>query len=274
MFVEAIEKAAQFTFPLIISNRHQDGTVSSSLGSFVIINEEGWFITAAHIVQQTHTHQTHLNEYNDYVKGNSMVINPKWILNHSLWFGADHHRVNQFQVMPDNDLAIGKIENYNPEFTKKYPRFIHPDLIKVGKSLCKLGFPFYDIQATFTNNTFQYNPNLFPIPRFPYEGMLTRIISGGKKMPESPEILWLETSSPGLRGQSGGPIFDTNGTIWALQSMTRHVPLGFSPTINKNGVNIEENQFINLGWGVHVKVILELLDKNNVKYYLDEEPFA
>jgi len=269
MFTKSIDTASKYTFPIIISNRYQDTTISSSLGAFVIINEEGWFITAAHIIQQTSIHQTHLKEYNDYVNGNGMVLNPKWILNHSLWFAADHHRVSQFFVFPENDLAIGKIENFNPDFVKEYPRFIDPGKIKVGRSLCKLGFPFYDIQATFSDNSFHYASNLFPIPRFPYEGMMTRNISGGLRQGDNREILWLETSSPGLRGQSGGPIFDNEGRIWALQSMTRHIPLGFSPKINKNGVEIEENQFINLGWGVHAKSILDFLDLHNVKYYLD-----
>ncbi len=278
MFVEAIEKASAFTFPLIISNKYQDGSISSSLASFIILNEEGWLLTAAHIIRETSLHQAHLQEYHQYIQGEATVLNPKWILHHSLWFGADHHHVHQFYVLPDNDLAIGKIENFDPGFIREYPRFISPDAVKIGRTLCKLGFPFYDIRATFTENAFRYDPGLFPIPRFPYEGMVTRIISGGitgqsadsakEAAPGSPrDILWIETSSPGLRGQSGGPVFDTAGRVWGIQSMTRHLPLGFSPTIRKNGVTVEENQFINLGWSVHVQAVLNFLDQHGVKYY-------
>lgn len=272
MFVEAIEKASAFTFPLIISHKYQDGNISSSLGSFIILNEEGWLLTAAHIVRETSLHQEHLKEYHNYIQGEGTVLNPKWILNHSLWFGADHHRVHQFFVMPDNDLAIGKIENYDPGFVKEYPRFISPAEVKAGRSLCKLGFPFYDIQATFSENIFRYDPGLFPVPRFPLEGMVTRIISGapGTVNPDQ-EILWIETSSPGLRGQSGGPLFDAKGHVWGIQSMTRHLPLGFSPTIQKNGVTVEENQFINLGWCAHVRVIMNFLDQHGIKYYRADE---
>lgn len=281
MFVEAIEKASAFTFPLIISNKYQDGSISSSLASFIILNEEGWLLTAAHIIQETSLYQSHLQEYHQYIQGETTVLNPKWILNHSLWFGADHHQVHQFYVLPGNDLAIGKIENFDPGFVREYPRFISPGAVKSGRTLCKLGFPFYDIRATFTENTFRYDPGLFPIPRFPYEGMVTRIISGGITSQSAadttetaqttagspPEILWIETSSPGLRGQSGGPVFDTAGHVWGIQSMTRHLPLGFSPTIRKNGITVEENQFINLGWSVHVQAVLNFLDQHGVKYY-------
>lgn len=279
MFVEAIEKASAFTFPLIISNQYQDGSVSSSLASFIILNEEGWLLTAAHTIQDTSLHHTHRKEYREYLQGEGTVLNPKWILNHSLWFGADHHRVHEFHVLPDNDLAIGKIENFDPSFVRHYPGFISPESVKTGRSLCKLGFPFYDIQATFSENTFRYAPDLFPIPRFPYEGMVTRIISGGvvpsEPAPEqerpSREILWIETSSPGLRGQSGGPIFDTAGHVWGIQSMTRHLPLGFSPSIKKDGVTVVENQFINLGWCTHVQAIMNFLDQYGIKYYRAED---
>lgn len=344
MFVEAIEKASAFTFPLIISNRYQDGSISSSLGSFIILNEEGWLLTAAHIIQETSLHQAHLKEYQNYIHGEGTVLNPKWILNHSLWFGADHHRVQEFYVLPENDLAIGKIENFNPAFVREYPVFISPGAVKTGRSVCKLGFPFYDIQATFSGNAFRYDPGLFPIPRFPYEGMVTRIISGGfipsgsgslgarpaepalsepdrsagsqlplgltepgpersgldrsgldgpgqepagpdstsqdqsgqessgLTWPGSPrEILWIETSSPGLRGQSGGPVFDTKGRVWGIQSMTRHLPLGFSPSIQKNGITVEENQFINLGWFVHIQAVMNFLDQHGITYYRAEE---
>ncbi len=305
MFVEAIEKASAFTFPLIISNQYQDGSVSSSLASFIILNEEGWLLTAAHTIQDTSLHQMHLKEYQEYIQGEGTVLNPKWILNHSLWFGADHHRVHTFHIWPENDLAIAKIEHFNPGLVREYPVFISPDAVKSGRSLCKLGFPFYDIQAVFTENTFRYDPGLFPIPRFPYEGMLTRIISGGAGLPaaglpgadhrvtghpgagpagsrlpaaevaragqaqshSSQEILWIETSSPGLRGQSGGPVFDTAGRVWGIQSMTRHLPLGFSPSIKKDGVTVVENQFINLGWCAHVQAIMNFLDQHGIKYY-------
>ena len=57
MFSNAYKIATQYTFPLIISNRFYDQSVESGLGSFVIINEEGWFITAAHVLQGLQQHQ-------------------------------------------------------------------------------------------------------------------------------------------------------------------------------------------------------------------------
>ncbi|HYK55809.1 MAG TPA: hypothetical protein VEV15_04980, partial [Flavisolibacter sp.] len=34
-------------------------------------------------------------------------------------------------------------------------------------------------------------------------------------------------STPGLKGQSGGPLFNSDGLIFGMQSMTNHLHLGF-----------------------------------------------
>ena len=115
-----------------------------------------------------------------------------------------------------------------------------------------------------------FDPSIFPIPRFPIEGIFTRNINAGKSADKKFDIQYIETSSPGLRGQSGGPIFDVEGKIWAIQSQTRHLPLGFTPKIRKGNQEIEENQFLNVGWGVHIKTILRFLDEHGVKYRKSE----
>src|SRR5690606_28155165 len=128
----------------------------------------------------------------------------------------------------------------------------------IGTSLCKLGYPFYDVMAQYEEgkNMFQFDPSIFPIPRFPIEGIYTRniLLEKGKEINIQPKFI--ETSTPGLRGQSGGPTFDTDGRIWAIQSQTRHLPLGFTPKVKKDNKEVEENQFLNVGWGAHVESIL------------------
>lgn len=92
----------------------------------------------------------------------------------------------------------------------------------------------------------------------------------GKSKDGKYEIKFLETSSPGLRGQSGGPIFDSKGTIWAVQSQTMHLQLGFSPKIQKNGHEVEENQFLNVGLGIHPELIVAFLRDNNIKFDISD----
>jgi hypothetical protein len=77
---------------------------------------------------------------------------------------------------------------------------------------------------------------------------------------------FLETSSPGLRGQSGGPIFDVRARVWALQSRTFNFPLGFSPQLKIGNTSVTEHQFLNVGIGSHVEEILNFLRENQVQF--------
>ena len=101
---------------------------------------------------------------------------------------------------------------------------------------------------------------------FPNDGMVTRIVSRGMTNDNKFERLYVETSTPGLRGQSGGPVFDTEGRLCAMQVQTVHMPLGFHPTVEYDGKSVVENQFLNVGLGVHVRTIRAVLDDRGVRY--------
>ncbi len=288
MFSKACAIAAEYTFPVFVSYYFFDKTVESSLGSFVIINDEGWVITAAHILDSAMLGQQHAleiqkhNEAVAYIENQEKIdgkekkrrlaklnTNAKWINKFSYWWGADKHQVTQWYFLKENDIAVGKILNYDPAFIKNYPVFKDPAIMEHGTSLCKLGFPFYEAKASYneSNNSFSFDASVFPVPRFPLEGIFTRDIAAGRSADNKYEIKFLETSSPGLRGQSGGPTFDKEGRVWAIQSQTRHLPLGFSPTIKTGGKEVVENQFLNVGWGAHVATILKFLDDHEIKYF-------
>ena len=81
---------------------------------------------------------------------------------------------------------------------------------------------------------------------------------------------FIETSSPGLKGQSGGPIMDTDGVIWGIQSQTASYELGFPPKMTlQTGKEIEIYQFMNVGMGVHPLSIHEFLTHEGIKYELE-----
>ncbi len=68
--------------------------------------------------------------------------------------------------------------------------------------------------------------------------------------------LLIETSSPGLRGQSGGPLVDEDGKVCGIQSYTIHYSLKF---------NVQD-QFLHVGRAIHAKSIIEFLDRYNISY--------
>jgi hypothetical protein len=292
MFAKAYALARCFTNPVIISMRFYDRSVECTGGAFVVLNDEGWIITAAHIWESFLAFQKHTRELKAYKqqleaieqdqrlttkqrnkKLRQIKPNSRWITNHSFWWGWDGVTIKDVKALPPGDILIGRLEPFDQTMVRTYPIIKDPSKgLNIGTSLCKLGYPFHRLEASFdeTKDMFVLAPGVVPLPLFPIEGIYTRNAISGRSKDKKYEIKFLETSSPGLRGQSGGPIFDTNGTVWAIQSRTHHFPLGFSPRVKKNGKEVEENQFLSVGLGVHPELIVAFLKDSGISFKLSE----
>jgi hypothetical protein len=287
MFSQAMAIAAEYTRPVIVSKRLENQQVTCGMGTFMVLNDSGWVLTAAHILQDLFLAAKHEKERQQYLVDvasinanaaystgkkrhelNKLTRNPEWITNKSLWWAADGIQSGTVHFDAVTELAVvqlvGPLDRLS---TKLFPRFSNPAIpIKQGTSLCRLGYPFHDIKASFDSTVNQFKITELPnLAMFPNDGILTRNILIND-LASNRNVHFLETSSAGLRGQSGGPIFDANANVWALQSRTQHLPLGFSPTIVHNGKQVTEHQFMHVGWGVHVSHIRELLDKFKIPY--------
>jgi hypothetical protein len=204
---------------------------------------------------------------------NMIRSDPEWLTNHSFWWAWDGVRLVEAFVDRQIDICIGRLEPFDPKWITEYPVFRNPDSLRPGTSLCKLGFPFAQVESEFeeSSNAFRIKKGVLPLPFFPIEGMHTRNIAKGNSKEGNYDMLYVETSSPGLRGQSGGPIFDREGKLYAMQVQTAHMPLGVQPTAEYEGKRIVENQFINTGIGIHVKTIETMLKDRNVRFQLEGE---
>jgi len=183
----------------------------------------------------------------------------------SIWLGKDDWKIEEAGgVEPIIDLGFGKLKNFDPKTVSKYPVFKDPTKnFETGVSLCRLGFPFYKITPTFDAKkcAFKLPPGSIPIPRFLNDGILCRIAEiqiQGASPPPFP-MHWIETTSPGLKGQSGGPIFDKKGSIWGIQCNTQPLPLD---------LNTNPPQFLNVGRGVSVETITGLLNSQKINFSL------
>ncbi len=290
MFQAANAIARQFTLPVVLSRKTIGGNCSSSIGAFVVVNDEGWIITAHHIAEllakmiaganKARAHETQEAQ----IRGDSNLdhkARKKKLasLGHlgkdetdrcSAWWGRNGVSVPQIHSLPAVDLAIGKLEPFDKSWISTYPTFKDPTKnFEPGKSLCKLGFPFHQITPIYRANTdsFELPAGALPLPLFPMDGILTRFAEvqvSGAPAPPFP-LRFLETSTPGLRGQSGGPTFDTQGTIWAIQVRTMHLPMGFDPAVPNAKPGEKEHQFLNVGLGAHAATILGFFAQYGVK---------
>ena len=50
MFANALKSVSVYTYPVIISQRLYDGKVKCDCATFIILNEEGWILTSAHVL--------------------------------------------------------------------------------------------------------------------------------------------------------------------------------------------------------------------------------
>ncbi|MGI9311128.1 MAG: S1 family peptidase, partial [bacterium] len=253
MFADAYRIASRFTLPVVISSRSDRGVCASTIGACVVVNRDGWILTCAHLLQEIERQRKSVAKHDAHRDGvrrleRDTVADKRFrktkvrgitrpaagsVRNHSVWWGRDGAQLHDIAMMPAADLALGRLQPFDPASVAHYPKFKRPGAnYAPGRSLCKLGFPFHAITPSFDqdNNAFVLPPGAVPLPLFPIEGLFTRVVVAAMPGMEADQKgKFIETSSPGLVGQSGGPIVDADGAVWALQSHTRHYPLGFSP---------------------------------------------
>ena len=107
----------------------------------------------------------------------------------------------------------------------------------------------------------------FPVPSFALDGIVSRFrrVTADDG---SAQATFVETSTPGLRGQSGGPLLDAAGRVCGIQSHTIHLDLGFDAQFSAGDGVACERQFLNVGESTHVADVIALLDEVGVHYQL------
>lgn len=165
-------------------------------------------------------------------------------------FGT-HAGLSKALVQKEVDLGVGKLEGYDPPDGHVIPRF-RDHQVEQGELLCRIGFPFVDDPGTKWDKAKGFTfTNLFPVPTFVNEALVSRF-------GQLDSALWIETSSPGLIGQSGGPLADTDGLICGIQVNTHHYPLGFKGNA--------QNQTMNVGRAVHVDTVKTFLNEHGIAH--------
>lgn len=293
MFVNAIERVDKFTRPIHSILRNYGSTdIIPCASTMFFINDEGYAITCKHVIEgliqpadainnQYHNFKQEFNAIT--VNGNRRrsaikALESKYGYTQDITIQVKNSFINcvdkmsqiSWNLHPQYDLAVIKFEGFSSLLCSEFPVFIKDSsCIQQGKSLCRLGYPFPEF------NNFQYNKNLDDIewlgtgndfsPKFPMDGIITRLIANGK------DIFGIEMSTPGLKGQSGGPLFDKDGVIYGMQFATNSLHLGFDIvnkdiTVNNKKKKVSDYSFIHLGGCIHVDIIKDFLKSLNIKF--------
>lgn len=272
MFVNAVRLAAAYTFPYVGLRRRTSGEVQTSVGSFVVINAEGWIVTSGHIVDDIVASDAGVQRQ----AGPGAPRTDSSVAQHQeLWalpgFSEKRPALVQARVNRAADVAVGRLEPFDPSAISGFPvlRDVSADPIEQGMSVCRVGYPFHDVPATYntTTSTFEVPSSAFPFPRFVLDGVVSRFSRHVAE--EGAAAIFIETSTPGLRGQSGGPLLDVSGRVCGIQSQTAHLDLGFDARfVDSESEVVVERQFLNVGAASHVNEVRELLDAEGAEYRL------
>ncbi|MGZ5219279.1 MAG: S1 family peptidase [Chitinophagaceae bacterium] len=295
MFVQSIEKAAQFTRPIhSIIRTYAGKKIIPGAATLFFVNGEGYAITCKHVIDLLAASDNLNKQYSHFkterdklprdgqfkrnLKG--LELKNKYTeesivqVKNTFVDCVDSMSGFTWHVHPKYDLAILKFNDYKNLFYRDHAVFVKDSsTIKQGEFICRLGFPFPE----FTN--FRFNEisddiewtkeGITASPRFPIEGMVTRFLADENK------LFGIELSTPGLKGQSGGPLFNKDGIVYGMQFSTKHLHLGFDIVekeiiTNNRSKKVSDYSFLHLGQCIHVDIIKEFLKEKNVKYYEQE----
>jgi S1-C subfamily serine protease len=262
MFRDAVGRASGFTRPFVGLRYRENGTVTATMATFVVLDDDGWIATAAHVVHNTISVEAQILGKQAAPEGQRVLANseiwavgvPKDGVQPRLAFA----RLNRWA-----DIAIGKLEPFDPAWVESMPvlRDTAAEPLEQGESMCLLGFPFHEVAATFEPELgFTIAPGGFPVPRFSIDGIIARFHEMNRD--DSSATRFVELSCPALRGQSGGPMVDREGRVCGLISRTAHLDLGFDATYTDvTGSQVVERQFLNVGVASHVDELRAMLKR-------------
>ena len=283
MFVEAYKTATGYTRPIVLVSQKLDTTVATSLGAFVIVNDDGWIATAGHILAPIANfagNQPLIQKYDQDLAaiqsgpGNAkhkrdairkLNGSDEWLRFVVPWFAEDGVQNAQLHVYPQLDLAVARLAGmtYKPP---SYPTFKDPTNLPPGRSLMRLGYPFHAVELKYDAATNHIDLDKTNPAYFPIEGIHTRMVTVAPPAltTEGFPIKFIETSSPGLMGQSGGPLLDTDCNVWGIQSQTSHYELGFGKDAKDQNAQPIPQQYLSTGLAVHPEALRAVFAHHNI----------
>ena len=234
-FVSAAAVLGRQVLPILGAFRYlsKGQQVGTAIGACILLNEDGWCLSCRHIVEgmtqilqegnrgdewAAITADRSLPNKEKQQRLRKLGTKPKFQNAAIIW--GHEGAVIEDAGAPEKimDAAVFRITNLKLPPGYKRPRF-RTDALQPGEMLCRTGYPLLEDKLAVQWNGAGFSANGRPA-LFVNSGVVSRFLTEGP-------LRIIELDSPGLRGQSGGPIFDDEARICGLQFRTTHYPLGF-----------------------------------------------
>ncbi len=291
MFVKAIEEAAGYTRAIHVLLRIWGASrIVPGSATMFFVNKDGWALTCAHVAKNFIDAQKIAERFEAFRDARAEIPadrNQRNAINqlekkfgykpgdivelHTRLIDCVEGEVNMdIKIHGSLDLALIHFTNAKRVVVDNFPVFgKNSDDLKQGMSICRLGFPFPEFSNyaynQLTDTIGWTNTGQEFTPRFPMDGMLTRHVAN-----EQGKIIAFELSTPGIRGQSGGPAFGVDGRVWGMQSLTRHLDLDFDIDVEvQRGTKVkrvQDSAFLHAGGCIHIDPIKDFMREHNVSF--------
>ncbi len=211
-----------------------DPTRSGVVGSAFLINSDGYFVTAAHVLEHYKPNSAQV----------TVIIKQRDKNGAGMWFDV-------LERDEQHDLALCKIKNFSVKESKSAKSTDHPiatlnvssETTEQGQFIAIVGFPLGSWNPTIQMGTIAatetVNPNIQGVP------------AGRREL--------LQVSASGNRGNSGGPVISLR-TGRVIGVIVQAIP---SPLWSAQPVPVMQNSGIMLA--VPASWVRDLLTRNHVK---------
>ena len=290
MFSKAVPIAAGFTRPVVISSRTTQGACAGTIGAYVVINREGWILTAGHLLDIVRAQQDSARRHAGY-QGNVVEFHrdtaadkryrkkgvrtfhkpgASSVRYHSVWWGVDGVRLVEARVVPAADPGARASRAVRSRLRRALPSMEGPFAgLRAGAEPVQARLPPAPHRADLRREgehvhlarglgaaaALSHGRDVHP-----------RVQRPGAGERDGEPSAFIETSTPSLIGQMGGPVFDADAVVWGVQSHTMHHALGFRPPVPGSTAAEVAHQFLNTGLAVHTTVIRRFLDAEGIAY--------
>ncbi len=206
-----------FTRPVCVRFRDQQGNVTTEFGTCIIINSDGWILSARHVIFPEKGEITYR------------------------WFGFRGLDIED-PFRSTNDLAFAKLKQFDPTLIQSFPLFGRPEFLKPETPLFHAG-SLIPPETDLTKLSLDKSGNLVYPGIFSIQPSRFVDTVWSRRPNDETGIFegrYIRTSSPIVRGHSAGPLIDSNAHVYGVLSSTgdvHHLGMSIETEVIRKGMD-------------------------------------